>query len=312
MKKLIDLLSQEKEAWLADFYTFLRFASVSTDPEYKESLLECGRWVADFLKKIGFEVQLWETSGHPALFATNLQAGSGKPTLLIYHHYDVQPVDPIELWHTPPFEPTLKGNEIYARGAQDNKGQCFYTLMALKYWFQLHGKLPINIKLIIEGEEETGSQGLASILESKQQELKADYLAIVDLGIPASTQPTVSLGIRGIVTMDVIAEGPKTDLHSGLYGGVAPNPIHALTTLFAGIRDAKGRITIPGFYDAVELLSDEEKKQISLDFDEAEFNAFTGTVPSGGERDFKVLERSWLRPTFEINGIQGGLYRTRF
>ncbi len=299
-------LQIESELWLEDFYTFLRFASISSEVEYKQPLLECADWVSHYLKGINFKVDYWETSGHPTLFASNLEAGPDKPTLLIYHHYDVQPVDPLDLWESPPFEPLLRDNQVYARGAQDNKGQCFYTLLALKYIMKLEGKLPINIKLIVEGEEETGSQGLATLLETKKDALKADYLAIVDLEIPSISQPAVTLGIRGIVTMDIIAEGSKSDLHSGMHGGMAPNPIHALSTLFAGIRDSQGKITIPGFYQDVKPLSESEKQLIFFDFNEDEFSGLTGTTPSGGELNFPALERAWTRPTIEINGIQGG------
>lgn len=312
LNKMKEWITQKKPIWLEQFYTFLRFQSISSEPEHKKSLLECADWVIQFLKEIGFETEIWPTKGHPVIFATDLKAGPDKPTLLIYNHYDVQPVDPLEEWISPPFEPTVREGEIYARGAQDNKGQCFYVLQALKMLKELTGSLPLNIKMCIEGEEEVGSSGLASILQDKKDKLKADYLAIVDVGIQKPTVPSLTLGIRGIVTMDVEMQGSKTDLHSGMVGGIVPNPIHTLVNLLASLRDATGRIAIPEFYRDVKELTQEERSQVSLDFDEKEFSQQMGTTPTGGETKFSPLERAWTRPTLEINGINGGYSGTGF
>lgn len=291
---------------LKDYFTFLKFPSISSEPDYKQDMIDCAHWVIDYLKKIGFKTELWETSGHPVIFASNMQAGPDKPTLLIYNHYDVQPVDPLELWTTPPFEPTIRDGQVYARGAQDNKGQCFYTLHALKSLFEKHKTLPINIKLCIEGEEECGSVGLSEMLKIKQKELKADYLAIVDLGIPAPDVPSVTLGIRGIISMDLEVHGSKTDMHSGCNGGLLYNPIHALTEILAKLRDPSGKIAVPGFYDDALPLSEKERSQISWDFDPKKYQANFGVLPTGGEKNLSPLERNWVRPTLEINGITGG------
>lgn len=291
---------------LKDYFTFLKFKSVSSEPEYKKDLLDCVNWLEKYLKDMGFQTEVWPTKGHPTLFASNLKAGPDKPTLLIYNHYDVQPVDPIDEWITPPFEPIIRDGQVYARGAQDNKGQCFYTLQALKMLLKFEGQLPLNIKLCIEGEEEMGSCGLEGVLQEKKEKLKADYLAVVDVGIPAMNKPAVSLGVRGILTMDVTAECSSCDLHSGSHGGLAYNPIHALIELFGKIRDEKGRIKIPGFYDDVSVLSEEEKTLLALKFDEEEYFKLFGTIPSGGENEFSPQERVWLRPTIEVNGINGG------
>lgn len=295
-----------KKEILDDYYTFLKFQSISSEPHYKDQLLACVDWLTTYLKDIGFKVEIWPTQGHPTIFATHEKAGPTQPTLLIYNHYDVQPVDPLELWLSPPFEPTLRNGEIYARGAQDNKGQCFYVLLALKTLLARDGTLPINIKLCIEGEEECGSAGLSKILKDKKTSLKTDYLAVVDLGMEAPSKPAVTLGTRGLVTMDVEVTGTHTDLHSGSHGGIAFNPIHALVKILAMVRDDSGKIVIPHFYDDVNDLSQKDKAQISLNFDANKYEADFGAHPSGGEQSYSALERGWTRPTFEVNGINGG------
>ena len=252
---LKEIYKRDERNALQDFFTFLKFQSISSEPSYKPQINACADWLVKYLKNIGFNVELWPTKGHPVIFASNLEAGPDKPTLLIYNHYDVQPVDPLDAWESPPFEPTVRNGQVYARGAQDNKGQCFYTVLALKALLELHGSLPINIKLCIEGEEECGSSGLSSILKNRKEELKADSLAIVDLGMQKPGHPTVTLGVRGITTMDIEVQGTQTDLHSGSNGGLAYNPIHALVKILASLRDEKGRIAVKGFYDEVEELS---------------------------------------------------------
>ncbi len=312
LSDLQTLFKQREKEFLNDYFTFLRFQSISTDPAYKDQMISCANWLVNHLEKMGFTVETWPTTGHPTLFATYMKAGPNKPTLLIYNHYDVQPVDPVSEWKSPPFEPTIRDGEVFARGAQDNKGQCFYTLLALKLMLERDGSLPINIKLCIEGEEEIGSAGLASILESKAAALKADYLAVVDLGIPGPNRPAITLGIRGMVTMEVTAQGSSSDLHSGCSGGIVFNPIHALIQIFASARDKNGRITIPGFYDDVVVLSKEDREKISWTFDHDEYEKMFGAKASGGELEFSPHERAWVRPTFEINGISGGYTGTGF
>lgn len=299
-------IDENRPHWIEEFKTFLRFPSISSEPEFKQSLLDCSQWLSQYLIDLKFNVELWPTSGHPVIFATNMNAGPDKPTLLIYNHYDVQPIDPLEEWNSPPFEATLRDGQIYARGAQDNKGQCFYVLQALKLLQKQKGSLPINIKLCIEGEEEIGSAGLGSILVEKKEKLKADYLAIVDLGLRQPHIPALTLGIRGIITLDVEIQGSHTDLHSGHHGGIVPNPIHVLVKLLASMRDANGRITIPRFYDDVKELSLEEKSKVLFHFDANEYYQETGAFPIGGETEYSVLERAWIRPALEINGIHGG------
>lgn len=307
MTKNISSYFQENQTeLLKDYFTFLSFPSISSEENYKFETRQCAEWVVSFLQSIGMKTTLWETSGHPIIYAENLSAGPDQPTLLLYNHYDVQPVDPIELWKTPPFSPTQYGDQVRARGAQDNKGQCFYVLQALKYYFTEEGRLPINIKLVIEGEEECGSEGLIQILSSKKSELQADYVAIVDLGIPDRETPAITLGLRGLITLDVKVSGADSDLHSGSQGGLLYNPIHALVEVLAKLRDASGKITIPGFYDSMIPMPEGEKQQLTLDFDEEKYRAQFGTSATGGETAFSPPERNWLRPTLEINGIWGG------
>ena len=291
--------------WLEDYKKLLSFASISTEAEFKKEVLACFDWVKKEVEKLGFETEVWKTPGHPTLFAAGPKV-TGKPTILIYNHYDVQPVDPLDLWATPPFEPTVREGVMYARGAQDNKGQLFYVLLALKKIKEKEGDFPLNIKLLIEGEEEMGSKNLPHLLKKHESQLKADYVAIVDCGIPDSQTPAVSLGLRGLITMDVEVTGTLTDLHSGSHGGLAYNPNLALVEILASAKDKEGRVTIPGFYDAIQELTPDEKKGIHFAFDEAGYQTQYGTTATGGEKKYSPRERNWLRPTLEINGLSGG------
>lgn len=308
IKEFRDLYSMNKEEILKDFYTFLRFPSISTDPEYKQQTMACADWLQKKIEGIGFEVEMWPTEGYPVIFATNLQAGPGKPTLLIYNHYDVQPVDPLDLWASPPFEPQLKDGEIYARGAQDNKGQCFYVFLALKALMEQNKTLPINIKWCIEGEEEIGSGSLSKVLDNPDrcQQLKSDYLVVVDVGLEDKYTPAVTLGVRGMVTMELRAQGSNMDLHSGSYGGIVYNPLHALVELLSSVRGPDGKILIPGFYDDIEPISKQELNGMDLKFDDKTFEAMFDAKPTGGEKTLSPWERAFFRPTLEINGIVGG------
>jgi len=306
LKYFDDKFETHKKEILNDFFTYLRFESISTKKDHDKDILACADWLIDYLKDLQLDVVLWDTPGHPCIFAQNLKAGPDQPTILIYLHYDVQPVDPLDLWESPPFKPTIRDEKIFARGACDNKGQAFYTLTALKYLIEKHKEYPINIKIIIEGEEECGSPGLNAIIANREEELKADYLLIVDVDIPNEETPTVNLGCRGVCTIELTLKGTNTDLHSGLYGGVVTNPLTALCEIFSKFHDSKGRVTIPNFYDGVRQLSSAERKDLYLDFDEEAFKRVHGTLPTGGEKNYSPLERMGLRPTFEINGLWGG------
>lgn len=298
MDHLKRLYESVKEEALNDYLKFLSFPSISSDLNHVADVKACCNWLSEWLRRKGFDVEVWETEGHPAIFATCLKAGEEKPTLLLYGHYDVQPVDPLEEWASPPFTPTLNGETIVARGAQDNKGQCFYTVSALAALLKENGSLPINIKLLVEGEEEIGSPSLPAWLEKKKKALQADYVAVVDVGMKDAKTPAVTLGARGILTMDIHVRGTEGDLHSGSHGGLAYNPIHALIQILDAARDKKsGKILIPGFYDDIRPLTPSERSQVDLSAREE---------APGGEKEFPPAERVGLRPTFEVNGILGG------
>lgn len=306
LSDLKEYFSAHKQEILADYFTYLRFPSISSEASFAQEMHSCAQWVRDYLTASGLTAELWPTEGHPTVFAQDLSAGADKPTLLLYGHYDVQPVDPLELWHSPPFEPTVRDGAVYARGAQDNKGQGFYTMLALRAVRKLAGRLPINVKIIIEGEEEWGSRHLADLIATKGAELTADALAIVDMGIPKEDIPAVTLGCRGIATLDVEVKGASTDLHSGSHGGLVYNANHALIEMLAKLHDASGAIAIPGFYDDVKEVPLEIRRRLYLDFDEEEYYQAFGARPTGGERHISPPERVSLRPTVEVNGINGG------
>lgn len=305
-EQYVKLFKSNEKSLEEQFFEFLRFPSISADTVFRPELRACAEWVERYLKDSGFTVTVWNKDDAPVLFAENLTAGPSAPTVLIYNHYDVQPVDPIDLWETKPFNPTRKGNSIVARGAQDNKGQCFYVLSSLRSLFKEHGKLPVNVKLLIEGEEESGSKSLPAIIEEHKDVLKADYLLVVDVGMSNPTTPAITLGTRGLACFTVEVTGSFSDLHSGVHGGIVYNPLHALVEILASLRDASGHIAIPGFYDAVVAPTADELKYISLDFNSQDFFQEFGCLPTGGEKSFSPLERNWLRPNLEINGIVGG------
>lgn len=298
--------SDHQDAIYDDFFTFLRFSSISTDPAYKEDVLACANWLEQYLEKFGFKTELWKTSGHPTLYAENLQAGPTCPTLLFYLHYDVQPVTPLEEWESDPFEPIIKNGKVVARGAVDNKGQCFYTLTALKACHELIKNLKVNLKLCIEGEEEIGSKGLEEVVEKKKEKLKADYFLVVDLDMLDKTKPSVTLGMRGITTINIHCQNAKVDLHSGVFGGIVMNPAKALTQAISSIWDQDGKVTIPGFYDKVRQFKKEELKAFNWELiPQKQVQAFDVSA-FGGEKGWTLLESNWIRPSLEINGISSG------
>jgi len=301
--------AQRKKDFIKDYFTFLCFQSISADESYQKELVECAGWVRKQLENAGFTVEIWSESGSekrpPVIFAQNSKAGPDKPTLLIYNHYDVQPVDPLEEWDSPPFEPRIEGNEIYARGASDNKGQCFYTLQALKKTIE-DGTIQFNIKYLIEGEEESGSVALNHYLKTKKDQLKADYLLIVDTGIYRLSDPAITLGVRGLVTLSLTLKGSSYDLHSGEHGGIVYNPNRALVELLSKFYDNEGKIQVPGFYDSITPLSEEERKDLDFTFDEKEYYGHFKARPTGGEKKYSPRESNWIRPNLEINGLSGG------
>lgn len=306
LKNTAAWFDSKEDKIIEDFFELLRFKSISTDPEFKSEVLLCADWIENFLKECSFTVERWQDGGHPCLFAKRIIDPSA-PTILIYNHYDVQPVDPIELWDSPPFEPQIRNGEVYARGAEDNKGQCFYVLQALKALNDLNQFPKVNVKLLIEGEEECGSKTLPAILNKNSEALKADYLFVVDAGFTSMETPAINLGCRGIISMTVTARGANGDLHSGEHGGVNFNPLHALVEILGKARSAEtGEILIPGFYDEIEDMSEEEKKSLSLEISPEFYRKMFDGEMTGGEKRFSPLESAWLRPTLEVNGISGG------
>jgi acetylornithine deacetylase/succinyl-diaminopimelate desuccinylase-like protein len=293
--------------YLEDFYSFLRFPSISTDDQYADRLAECAHWVAKKLTSIGLETQLVSTPRHPVVWAHN-QHRPGRRTVMIYGHYDVQPPDPLELWDSPPFDPVLKDGYVFARGATDNKGQILAHLIGIQETIEQDGELPVNLHLVIEGEEEIGSLNLGGFLSENRETLKCDVAVVSDTGMIARGVPTLSYGLRGVTAMEIKVTGPKIDLHSGIYGGAVANPITALAQLLATLHDREGRVAIAGFYDRVKPLEDWEReawRKLPLDGDKLVLKE-TGVPELFGEAGYNSLERVWARPTAEINGIGGG------
>ncbi len=304
--ELFAYFDANKERLLEELFTFLRFQSISTEAESVEQVNACAAWVESYLSEKGLTTDRWEEGGHPIIFAEWCKAGKDKPTVLVYGHYDVQPVDPLELWQSPPFEPEVRDGEIFARGAQDNKGQCFYTIAAITSLLAENGSLPVNVKILIEGEEEAGSESLERACSKRQDQLKADYYWVVDMGFHAMEQPAITLGLRGMTSMTVTFRGSNTDLHSGAHGGIVYNPNRALVEVLGKLFDEEGRVLVPGFYDGIEDVSPEDKKCIDFHFDPEHYKAMFKAEANGGESAFSPLESAWLRPTLEINGISGG------
>lgn len=291
---------------LNDLFTMLRFASVSTDPNRKKDTRDAADWLTQKLTTIGLTTTLHETPGHPVIIAKNPQK-PGRRTVLLYGHYDVQPADPVEEWRSPPFEPTIRDNYIWCRGATDNKGQLMAHVAGLEESMKRDGDLPVNLICLFEGEEEIGSPNLKPFLEKHREELRCDVVAISDTGMVAPAVGTFTYGLRGIACCEVIAHGPSIDLHSGIWGGAVANPITMLARLVATLHDAQGKVQISGFYDAVRPLADWERESWSkLGDTEKETLALTGSPELFGEAGYTELERRWARPTAEVNGIGGG------
>ena len=300
---------ENQKRFLEELKELLRIPSVSTMDEHKNDVQKAADFVASELKRIGFEhVEVIPSSGHPMVYADWLHA-SGKPTVLCYAHYDVQPPDPIEEWTTPPFEPTERNQNIYARGAVDDKGQLWMQVKAFESLFRSgDGKLPINVRILFEGEEEVGGEAIAEYIRKHGDKLKADFALVSDTELFAPELPTLCVGLRGLVYTELEAVGAMTDLHSGVYGGAAPNPLEALSRIISKLKDDSGRILIPGFYDDVQKPTDAELKAWkSLPFDEEHYRKTeVGSNVLTGEPDYSVLYRTWARPTLEVHGMPGG------
>jgi acetylornithine deacetylase/succinyl-diaminopimelate desuccinylase-like protein len=305
--KVISYIEENKDRFVEELKDFLRIPSISTDPSHKQDVRKCAEYVVSELKRIGIEdAKLYETAGHPIVYAQWLKA-SEQPTVLLYGHYDVQPVDPVELWQSPPFEPDIRNGEIFARGSADDKGQVFMHFKSLEAHLKNTGKLPVNVKILIEGEEECGSLNLDKFIEDHKEMLKADLVVISDTPMFARGVPSICYGLRGLVYFQIDLVGTSSDLHSGSFGGTVINPAYALCRVLAGMKDENGRVTIPGFYDDVRPLTDRERKEYaSLPYDAEKYRKELGAPQLWGEKGYSPLEQIWARPTFEINGLLSG------
>ena len=307
MQKLDDYFKRNRQNQLEELKNFLRIPSVSSLSAHQKDIHRGAEWLKKALENAGMEnARIDETPGHPVVYADWLHA-EGKPTVLVYGHYDVQPVDPLHLWETPPFDPHVRDNKLYARGASDDKGQTFMHIKAVEALLQLNGELPVNIKFIIEGEEEIGSPNLPAYVEQNKEQLKADVIVISDTGMQGPGRPAVCYGLRGLAGIQIDVKGPKGDLHSGLYGGAVQNPLHAIVEILASFRDKEGVIQVDGFYEDVLPVSDEERAEFAaLEFDVEQEKKDLGIEEDFGEKGYSFVERTWIRPTLEVNGITGG------
>ncbi len=306
-------LSENKTRFEQDLFEWLRMASIGTDPAYDDQTRAAGNWLADKFRGLGLETEVIETVGQPLVFAQTPPV-EGAPAVLVYGHYDVQPPDPLELWETPPFEPDVRNGNVYARGATDDKGQMITHLFGVETFLKTRGDLGVQVKFLIEGEEESGGTGLGEFLEGKydkdipvKEKIAADIAVISDCSQYAPGQPAITYGLRGNTYFQLNLKGPNRDLHSGGFGGTVTNPANALTKMLAALMDDDGRIQIPGFYDDVQPLTGREREQFeTLGFDEQEYMQDLDVDALAGEKGFSTLERRWTRPTFDINGLWSG------
>ena len=291
---------------LSDLFDFLRYPSISTDPAYTDSVSECAQWLYRKFRSMGLTTEVHGTPGHPILVAKN-QHRPERRTVMIYGHYDVQPVDPLDLWLSPPFEPRIENGILYARGAADNKGQIMAHIQGVAETLKMEGDLPVNLIFLVEGEEEIGSPNLGQFLNDHREELQCDVIAISDTGMVGPGIPTLTYGLRGIACMELKVSGPSIDLHSGIYGGAVANPITALTQMLSTLHDKNGRVLVDGFYDGVRPLESWEKVAwAKLPPADPALLSLTGSPELFGESGFDSRERLWARPTAELNGIGGG------
>jgi acetylornithine deacetylase/succinyl-diaminopimelate desuccinylase-like protein len=307
MDNVIDFINVNRDRYLDELKAFLAIPSISALPQHAGDVRRCADWCADEMRRIGLQnVRLIDTPGNPVVYGDWLGA-PGAPTILFYGHYDVQPVDPLELWESPPFEATIRDGEIYARGSADDKGQVFMHFKAIEAHMKQNGALPVNMKIILEGEEEVGSVNLDNFIHAHKSELTADVVVISDSPMFARGVPSMCYGLRGLVYFQIDLRGSSTDLHSGSFGGAVANPAFVLSQMIAQMKDRGGRIKIPGFYDDVVPLQDEERKAwASLPFNEKKFKKDFGIPKVTGETGYTTLERTWARPTFEVNGLLSG------
>ena len=309
MQVVLNYLKQNQARAVAELCELLRFPSVSAQPQHKPDLRACAQWLVRHCRQIGLEAKLCPTAGHPIVLAKTPRSKGQRrrPHYMVYGHYDVQPPEPLDLWHTPPFEPRIEGRSVYARGSTDNKGQFFAHLKAVEAYLQTGTPLPCDLTFVLEGEEEVGSKSLSHFLKTHRRELACDAVVISDTGMPGLKYPALTYALRGIIAFEITLHGPERDLHSGVFGGAVENPAMALARLLAGVRDDRGRITIPGFYNGVAPLSRFERAQAArYPLKEAQLKKLLGAPELFGERGFTATEQRSARPTFEINGLTSG------
>lgn len=306
MSHIKDYIEANKQRFLDELFELLRFPSVSADSKCKNEVLKTADYIAEKLKGAGANnVEVCPTAGNPIVYGEKI-IDPAKPTVLVYGHYDVQPPEPLELWHTPPFEPTVRDGKIFARGACDDKGQMYMHVKAFEVMQQTDG-LPCNIKFMIEGEEEVGSENLEVFVKANKEKLAADVILISDTAMISLENPSLETGLRGLSYLEVEVIGPNRDLHSGVYGGAVANPATILAKMIASLHDEDNHITIPGFYDDVVALNEEERKALNqAPFDEVEYKKDLGVDELWGEKGYTTIERTGIRPTLEVNGIWGG------
>ncbi len=307
MIKVIDFIQTNRDRYINELKQYLAIPSISALPEHAGDLQRCAEWSAQEMTRIGLEnVRLESTPGNPIVYGEWLHA-EGAPTILFYGHYDVQPVDPLELWESPPFEATVRDGEIFARGAADDKGQVFMHFKAIEAHMKQHGRLPVNLKVILEGEEEVGSVNLDNFVKAHRDQLACDVVVISDSAMFARGVPSICYSLRGLVYFQIDVRGTKSDLHSGLFGGAVANPNMVLAQILSQMKDRSGRVKITGFYDDVrELSQDERDAWKKLPFNEKQYRKDLDAPKLFGETGYTTLERVWARPTFEVNGILGG------
>jgi acetylornithine deacetylase/succinyl-diaminopimelate desuccinylase-like protein len=307
-RDVLSRIDAEKETYLEELKEYIRIPSISTDPDYKQEVLRASEFLLGKMRDAGLTAERIDTDGHPLVYG-EWSGAPGKPTVLFYGHYDVQPVDPIELWRNPPFEPTVEGDKLVARGATDDKGQSYTHVKAVAAMLAERGSLPVNVKFLVEGEEEAGGQSIDRFVrQDGGKRLACDAVVISDSSLYGPGQPALVYGLKGLCYMEIKVTGPNRDLHSGTFGGAVANPLNALCQIVAKLRDEKtGKILIPGFYDDVRPLEDWERKEFgNLPFDEEEYRADLGVPELFGEEGYSTRERAWARPTCDVNGIFGG------
>lgn len=308
MQNVTNYIESNKEKNLNELYDFLRIPSISSEIEHKADVLHAAEWLVENFKAIGIsEARLIETKGHPLVYAEWMGAGTSAKTVLVYGHYDVQPVDPLELWDSTPFEPFIKNGKIVARGSADDKGQVFVHIKAAEAYLKANGSIPVNLKFIIEGEEEAAESNIDEFIEQNPELLKCDAVIVSDTEWFYYGMPSICYGLRGIAYFEMEVTGPNRDLHSGTFGGAVDNPIQVLSWMITQMKDKYGRITIPGFYDDVlELTQEERDNFLKLPFNLDEYRHDLDIREVNGEMGYTTLERIWARPTFDVNGIKGG------